>query len=108
MTEIKEMRVGSGKERDLDGSKKKILRYASRCGKSLTELLKENSTVHIISMGADASNNVLKAIHYAQDNLRNENKDLLVDEVRIEERKIERNNGKVMPAKLIVTVVKLV
>ena len=50
MTDLVEMKVGSG--RNSDGSK--IPGYAARCGKSLSELLKENDSVVIKAMGGDA------------------------------------------------------
>lgn len=98
----------SGKTRLENGMKEKIGGYAAQCGKSLSELLKEHKEVKVVSMGPDSVNNVLKAVYYAQRMLREEDKDLLVDEVVMEDAPVVRNTGVPVQAKLICTYVKLV
>lgn len=97
MTDLVEMKVGSG--RNSDGSK--IPGYAARCGKSLSELLKENDSVVIKSMGGDAVNSAVKAYMHANQLLKEFDKHAIIKDVKLQHETLQRRDGVEVDAVLV-------
>lgn len=97
MTDLVEMKVGSG--RNLDGSK--IPGYAARCGKSLSELLKENDSVVIKAMGGDAVNSAVKAYMHANQLLKEFDKHAIIKDVKLQHETLQRRDGVEVDAVLV-------
>ena len=105
--ELKIMKIGNGKTKE-DGVVKKIRGYAPRVGKSLSELLKENGEVKMVSMGGDAASVMVKAIAHAQNLLKEEDRDLVATDFAFETTDMTSFNGKTTQGKVITVLVKLV
>ncbi|RHP68026.1 hypothetical protein DXA62_14530 [Coprobacillus sp. OF03-2AA] len=97
MTDLVEMKVGSG--RNSDGSK--IPGYAARCGKSLSELLKENDSVVIKAMGGDAVNSAVKAYMHANQLLKEFDKHAIIKDVKLQHETLQRRDGVEVDAVLV-------
>lgn len=97
MTDLVEMKVGSG--RNSDGSK--ISGYAARCGKSLSELLKENDSVVIKAMGGDAVNSAVKAYMHANQLLKEFDKHAIIKDVKLQHETLQRRDGVEVDAVLV-------
>lgn len=97
MTDLVEMKVGSG--RNSDGSK--IPGYAARCGKSLSELLKENDSVVIKAMGGDAINSAVKAYMHANQLLKEFDKHAIIKDVKLQHETLQRRDGVEVDAVLV-------
>lgn len=97
MTDLVEMKVGSG--RNSDGSK--IPGYAARCGKSLSELLKENDSVVIKAMGGDAVNSAVKAYMHANQLLKEFDKHAIIKDVKLQHETLQRRDGAEVDAVLV-------
>ncbi|PWM79917.1 MAG: hypothetical protein DBY41_06775 [Clostridium sp.] len=97
MTDLVEMKVGSG--RNSDGSK--IPGYAARCGKSLSELLKENNSVVIKAMGGDAVNSAVKAYMHANQLLKEFDKHAIIKDVKLQHETLQRRDGVEVDAVLV-------
>lgn len=97
MTGLVEMKVGSG--RNSDGSK--IPGYAARCGKSLSELLKENDSVVIKAMGGDAVNSAVKAYMHANQLLKEFDKHAIIKDVKLQHETLQRRDGVEVDAVLV-------
>ena len=97
MTDFVEMKVGSG--RNSDGSK--IPGYAARCGKSLSELLKENDSVVIKAMGGDAVNSAVKAYMHANQLLKEFDKHAIIKDVKLQHETLQRRDGVEVDAVLV-------
>lgn len=97
MTDLVEMKVGSG--RNSDGSK--IPGYAARCGKSLSELLKENDSVVIKAMGGDAVNSAVKAYMHANQLLKEFDKNAIIKDVKLQHETLQRRDGVEVDAVLV-------
>lgn len=102
------MKIGNGKQRNEDGTVDRTKGYAKRCGKSLAELLKENGAVKVVAMGEAASNNAMKALIYAQENLKEECKDLIADEFSFTSTTLTNKQDEEVEARLVSVIVKLV
>lgn len=98
MKELVEMKIGSGRNPS-DGSK--IPGYAARCGKSLSELLKENETVVIKAMGGDAVNSAVKAFMHANQLLSETDKHASITDVKLQHETLERRDGVKVDAVLV-------
>lgn len=97
MTDLVEMKVGSG--RNSGGSK--IPGYAARCGKSLSELLKENDSVVIKAMGGDAVNSAVKAYMHANQLLKEFDKHAIIKDVKLQHETLQRRDGVEVDAVLV-------
>ena len=97
MTDLVEMKVGSA--RNSDGSK--IPGYAARCGKSLSELLKENNSVVIKAMGGDAVNSAVKAYMHANQLLKEFDKHAIIKDVKLQHETLQRRDGVEVDAVLV-------
>lgn len=97
MTDLVEMKVGSG--RNSDGSK--IPGYAARCGKSLSELLKEKDSVVIKAMGGDAVNSAVKAYMHANQLLKEFDKHAIIKDVKLQHETLQRRDGVEVDAVLV-------
>ena len=97
MTDLVEMKVGSG--RNSDGSK--IPGYEARCGKSLSELLKENNSVVIKAMGGDAVNSAVKAYMHANQLLKEFDKHAIIKDVKLQHETLQRRDGVEVDAVLV-------
>ena len=97
MTDLVEMKVGSG--RNSDGSK--IPGYAARCGKSLSELLKENDSVVIKAMGGDAVNSAVKAYMHANQLVKEFDKHAIIKDVKLQHETLQRRDGVEVDAVLV-------
>ena len=107
MVENKEMKIGSGRKR-VDGVVSKVYGYAPRAGRSLAELLKENTEVKVSSMGGSAASEMVKAIAHAQKFLKEEGKNLVATDFAFETVSVTSTDEKQMPSKVITVLVKLV
>ena len=93
MTDLVEMKVGSG--RNSDGSK------IPGCGKSLSELLKENDSVVIKAMGGDAVNSAVKAYMHANQLLKEFDKHAIIKDVKLQHETLQRRDGVEVDAVLV-------
>lgn len=97
MTDLVEMKVGSGRNSDSS----KIPGYAARCGKSLSELLKENDSVVIKAMGGDAVNSAVKAYMHANQLLKEFDKHAIIKDVKLQHETLQRRDGVEVDAVLV-------
>ena len=97
MTDLVEMKVGSG--RNSDGSK--IPGYAARCGKSKRELLKENDNLDIKAMARDAVNSAVKAYMHANQLLKEFDKHAIIKDVKLQHETLQRRDGVEVDAVLV-------
>lgn len=103
MTDLVEMKIGSG--RNSDGTK--IPGYAARCGKSLSELLKANETVVIKAMGGDAVNSAVKAFMHANQLMAETETHASIKDVRLLHETLQRRDGVEVDAVLVAMTVTL-
>ena len=89
MTDLVEMKVGSGRNSD------------ARCGKSLSELLKENDSVVIKAMGGDAVNSAVKAYMHANQLLKEFDKHAIIKDVKLQHETLQRRDGVEVDAVLV-------
>lgn len=87
------MNIKDPKNYDENGKRIKNLGYAARVGGSLANLLKEHESVQMVALGASPVNNAVKALHYAQRILKQEDLDLAATKFEIIEVSLSSTRG---------------
>lgn len=102
MNDYVEMRIGAGK----NSAGQKIPGYSARCGKSMGELLREQDTILVTTMGPDACNNAVKALMHANRHLEEYGKHAAIQDVKLRHETIQRKDGIEIDAVLVILTIK--